>query len=738
MSTSGRSLSTLMCTVVLCVGPWWTAWVAGQEPLVIPRLNGPVELDGPSDEPAWQGIDPLPLTVYEPTYGGTPTEDSEIRVAYDDTYIYLAGRFYDSNPAGIRANSLYRDRFAGDDTFGVIFDTFNDNENAVWFFTTPMAVRADMTIANDAADGGFNNSWNTFWDAAAVRNEEGWFSEMRIPFSSLGFQDVDGRVVMGLSVYRWLSRKNERHIFPAVPPDWERAFSKPSELQDVVFEGIRRRKPVYITPYALGGFDQLAHLPDGAAAYDLETDRTNEVGLDVKYSVTSNLTFDGTINTDFAQVEADDQQINLTRFPLFFPEKRQFFQERSGVFQFDFSGESRLFHSRRIGLSDGEPVRILGGTRLVGRVGDWDVGFVDMQTARSEALPAENFGVVRLRRRLLNPYSTVGGIFTSRVGDDGRYDLTYGVDGLVRVFGDEYVTLKWAQTFQDDVATEGLAGGRVLARWERRKVQGLSYNASFGWSGPDYAPGIGFETREDFRFYEGNVDYQWFLGQASPLRRIWVGHWANAYTRNGDGSVESGYLHPFFWFETKTGFQILLSTEHNYESVGEPFAISEDVAVPEGHYWFHRAWLELAPPRGLLFRPTFTFRAGEFYDGWAVAASAGPAWNISPFLELSADYQINVIRFPNRGQSVDTHLGRLRVQTAFDIHASIATFIQYNSVADVLSVNARFRYQFSEGNDLWLVYNEGLNTERRQLAGPNLPLTNARAVMLKYTYTFVR
>ena len=409
-----------------------TAAYAQEPPLSLTRLNSPVELDGLSDEPAWQAVPPLPLTVYQPVFESAPTQQTEIRVAYNDKYLYVAGRLYDTDPNGIRANTLYRDRYSSGDTFTIILDTFNDNENARWFFTNPAGVQFDSAIFNDAENSGstsaFNRSWNTFWDVKTVVNDEGWFAEMRIPFSSLGFQNVDGRVTMGLIAYRYIARKSERHIFPAIQPNWSNGYIKPSQARNVTVAGVYSQKPIYLTPYALGGFGQRAQLSSSQSAYHINEDLRQDLGLDLKYNLTSNLTLDVTVNTDFAQVEADDQQVNLTRFSLFFPEKRQFFQERAGIFDFNTSGTSRLFHSRRIGLSKESAIRVLGGTRLVGRLGRWDIGLIDMQTAQSELLPSENFGVVRLRRQVLNAYTYAGAMVTSRIGTDGSYNIAYGRD----------------------------------------------------------------------------------------------------------------------------------------------------------------------------------------------------------------------------------------------------------------------------------------------------------------------
>jgi hypothetical protein len=394
-------------------------------PLVLPRLGGPITLDGFSDEPAWEAIEPLILTMHLPIFEGAMTERTEIRVAYDNDYLYLAGRMYDSDPEGIQAVDIVRDgaNFQND-WFGLFLDSFNDNENTLAFFTNPVGMRTDFSLSNDVQNiqRDFSKSWSTFWDAAIQRNDQGWFAELRIPFSSLRFQDENGEVIMGLTVSRSIARKGESHVFPAIPPNWGRYSTwKASQAQRVRFTGVYSRSPLYITPYALGGLNQAVALNQAGSEYDVTNTPARDLGLDIKYGLTSNMTLDLTVNTDFAQVEADDQEINLTRFSLFFPEKRLFFQERASTFEFGLGGYSRLFHSRRIGIHEGNQVPIYGGARLVGRVGDWDVGAIDMQMAplkdengKDQLLPSENLGVARLRRQVLNPYSYVGGMATSR------------------------------------------------------------------------------------------------------------------------------------------------------------------------------------------------------------------------------------------------------------------------------------------------------------------------------------
>ncbi len=696
-------------------------WAQGSGRLVLPHLDGPIQLDGLSDEPAWEAVEPWLPTQYEPDNGAPPTERTEFLVAYDDEYIYFALRGYDRDSTGIRYNGLYRDRLSGDDHFEILLDTFNDNETAVLFTTTPGGIRIDAAISNDASGGGIasggwiNGDFNTFWDVETAVNQEGWFAEMRVPFTSLRFQDQDGQVVMGIALQRKVARKTERLVFPPVPSIANWAFLKPSLAQKIVLEGIRPRKPLYV-------------------------DLKGEVGGDLKYGLTNNLTLDLTVNTDFAQVEADDQQVNLTRFSLFFPEKRQFFQERAGIFDFRTGGLSRLFHSRRVGLTeDGQPVRILGGARLVGRWGRWDVGFFDMQTADSETLPSENFGVLRLRRQVFNAYSYAGAMVTSRVGTDGSYNLAYGLDGVVRLAGDDYLTLQWAQTFDheqiDDGTLDLVHSGRFTAEIERRRRRGLGYNAAVAWAGPAYDPGIGFTQRNDFTLLDDAVSYTWLPGEASSL--IWhtLGLAGFAFVRNGDRSIESAEVGPEWDFAAKSGAGGSLEAKVLFEELPIPFALSEEAVVPAGSYTFFRVGASYHVSHTRLFQLRPRVEAGTFFDGWQATAEVSPIWYVSPHLELAGSYRFNRIRFPDRDQRFDAHLARLRIGTALNTKVSTNAFIQFNSATNTVSANVRFRYNFREGNDLWIVYNEGMNTDRHRLT-PTLPFTDTRTILVKYTYTF--
>jgi len=721
-------------------------WAAVPSPLPIPRLTGPVELDGVVDEPAWDEVAPLPMIMFQPTFGEPVTERTEVRIAHDGEYLYISGRLYDSDPSGIRTNTFYRDQYSGDDLLAVVIDSFNDHETAVWFTTNPAGVRTDRSVSNDAVFSGgggvMNWDWNAHWDVATTQTAEGWFAEFRIPFSSLGFQAVDGRVTMGLIVYRFIARKNERQIFPAINPRWGGlAFAKPSQAHRIVMQGVRQSNPVYVTPYSLGGFNQFPELVTsgtGPARWVTDTDPTTEVGLDLQYSPVSNLNLDLTLNTDFAQVEADDQQINLTRFPLFFPEKRQFFQERSSTFQFNTGGGSnRLFHSRRIGLDDGEIVRIYGGARAVGRVGGTDFGFLSMQTAGREEGSSENLSVLRVSQQVLNPFSSVGGMVTSRVGSGSGNNLAYGVDGVLRLLGDEWLTVKWAQTFDEATDEESvLESGLFQARWERIQDQGVSYSGEFIRVGEDYRPRLGFQDRRGFRFFGGQLQYKRFLGAESVFRSQAVRVNTRHFLRTSDGTAESRSIEPEWDLEFKGGSQLRGSLNSRFESTLVPFVIA-GVEVPPGEYWFHEGEVRLQLPRSDRFRGDFTGRAGSFYDGTRLGLALNPSWNQSKYLELGGGYEINRLEFSDRDLATTTHLAQLRVQLALNPSISFSTLAQYSNVADLTSINARFRYHFREGTDLWVVFNEGLNMSRDVLDQPRLPVSAGRTLMIKYTHTLI-
>lgn len=728
------------------------------EPIILDRLSGPITLNGVSDEPAWQRVQPFDVVMHQPVFGNNPSEKTEIRVAYDEEYLYASGRFYDSDPKGIRGNALERDgTTAGDDGFGFILDPFNDNENALCFATTPAGIRGDWTIFNDAEPtNGFpmNMSWNTYWDVAVIQNEEGWFAEMRIPFSSLRFQEKNGNVIMGLITWRYIARKNEIIIFPDIPPKWELSFLKPSVAQDVVLERVQQQNPLYITPYLLGGVDQLSELNNTETAYDVSRKVSRNIGLDLKYGLSSNLTLDLTFNTDFAQVESDDQQINITRFSLFYPEKRLFFQERASLFNFSFGGPTQMFYTRRIGLydigdDDYRQVPIYAGTRLVGRIGNWDVGVLNMQTAQKEfsvddvaddstiIVHSENFGVFRLRRQVINPYSYIGTMLTSRVGRGGQYNYCMGLDGTIKLFEDDYLTFSIAQSLDsEEDPSSPIDANRLRLGMEKRSKQGFSYQLFFARRGPNYIPRMGFEVWENYFVFARSISYAWLPSETSVAFRNTLSLEYYFLYGNVNRGLESAELGPVWTYEGKNGSSARMWIKSKYEALLDTLELPEDVIVPPDQYTFYDVGINYNMSSGTLLRSNFNITGGSFYDGSYLSVGVSPSWTVSKHLTLSGNYQPTWAQFSDRGQSFTTHLLGLRLKAAVNTKLSTSTFLQYNSAADAVGINFRLRYNHKEGTDFYLVYNEGLNTDRERET-PALLLSNNRTVLLKYAMTFL-
>jgi len=713
--------------------------------VIIPRLTDSITFDGKPFEKAWDSISPFPMIMHSPVFGKPITERTEIMVAHDDKFLWVGARLYDRDPSNIQVASKKRDEIAGQsDFFSILLDTYDDNENAVLFMTNPSGLRTDMTINYDAegdmsspASMPMNTSWNTFWDVLTEITGEGWFLEMRIPLSSLRFQDVNGKVTMGLSVCRWIPHLNEFYTYPPIPQNWDMSFMKPSQAQNVIFEGIESSKPMYITPYVLAGFAQEHVLNDEGTEYNREDKPELNAGIDLKYSLTSNMTMDLTLNTDFAQVEADDQMVNLTRFSLYFPEKRQFFLERASIFDFNTGLSNTLFYSRRIGLNEEEIIPIIGGARLIGRQGPWDIGVMDIQTAKSDTLPSENFGVIRLKRKTFNPYSYLGNIITSRIGIDGSYNLVYGLDGLIRVIGDEYLKLVWAQSFESGQKNNPLAlnRSRYLINWERRNTVGFSYDLFLAGYGPEFNPGIGFESREDYTNAGGILHFGWMAPEESPLMKQNI-HLRNLnYFSVSHNKLESLTLMPGYSIEFKNMMMAILYCGYNYENVFDSIEISDNTYVPPGEYKFWSTEGMCITPMGEPLATSLMIQAGSFYDGRRVSVGLEPVWGMSSSFQLSGFYEFDWVNFSARNVKFLAHIIRLKALYMFSTKLSVSAFIQYNSDEHNVISNFRLRFNPREGNDFYIVYNEGTNTELdREI--PTLPRMSDRTLLLKYTYTF--
>ena len=714
--------------------------VCSQDRYTLPRLESPVNFDGIVNDTAWDRVRSLPLITFDPVYGDPPNEQTEIKVAYDNDYLYLGGELQDSHPDKMKIQFKRDDWKYSCDWIMLVLDTYRDNENTVVFATSPSGGRTDVSFSNDISNlmQDMNLSWNTFWDVKSVRHPYGWSTEMRIPFSSLRFRDDEGQVLMGLTVIRYISNLNETYVYP--PTDIKHGFwgnFKASQTMESMIEGVTSTNPLYITPYLLGGLGHQFDLNEEGNGYKRHTNKAWGIGLDAKYRLTDFLALDLTLNTDFAQVEADDQVVNLTRFSLFFPEKRLFFQERRSNFEFNFDLYNRLFYTRRIGIHEGNPVPIYGGIRMVGRVRSWDVGFLSMQSAPEEDLLSENFAVMRLRRQVINPSTYVGGIVTNRMDFKGNYNTAYGVDGIFRLFGDDYLKAMWAQTFETGSQKSPLSlnPARIYLNWERRSNEGFAYNLSYSRAGESYNPGIGFELRQDYSKYGTSFLYGWIL-ENRWIRSHQVNLDGYLYTSHSSHRTESAEVWLGWNFTSAERYNGGLTLRAIYDSLEEAFYLSDNDSVPRGTYRFVNMVGDIGTPPGKNFGISTDFELGPYYDGWLYSVGISPRAIVKSRIEFRTTYQFNRAKFPTREMQFDAHILRLNTVLTINTKFSISAFIQYNSAVEAVLSNIRIRYNPREGNDFYIVYNEGYNTDRYREV-PALPVTSERTLMVKYTYTFI-
>jgi hypothetical protein len=741
-------MSCLKSVIILASFLILPSYLPGQDRLVIERLREEPRLDGNVFEPAWDSLPSYPMIMLNPTAGKAPSQKSDFKIGYTDKYLLVAVYMYDTDPDKIRAASKMRDEMGlSNDWFGISFDTYNDNENALFFATTPAGLRLDGQIFNDGqASFPVQRDWNTVWEVKTSLTGQGWFAEIEIPLSSLRYRIENGKTVMGMNAFRYISRLAEWDIFPATSNEWGFwSFAKPSQYMDAELSGVKSINPLYFTPYLLGGLQSNYSLNKDETAYIAKTSWEKAIGIDAKIGLSKNLTLDLTLNTDFAQVEADDEQINLTRFSLYFPEKRQFFLERSSIFDFTFGPTGYLFYSRRIGIDNEQQVPIWGGGRLISRVGPWDIGFMSLQTGNltasetgDEPLPSMNNSVLRIRKKVtLNENSYLGGMVTSKVDVHGNYNIGYGIDAILNLHKNDYLNIAMARTMDTDSANwDPVQPTKIYAQLERRSYQGISYDLNYTKAGSRYDPCLGFEYRSDFSRYGMKLGLGFIPGDRSAHIKRHKGYLNSyMYTRNTNQSIESVEVEPGYELVTKTDHTFTLSFPVSYESISEDFELASDVTIPAGEYPYYNLQFSYASPSGKWLYMESHLSSGKFYDGWINSFSLSPNLTLGESWNIYLSYSLNDIHFRTRNTYLLTHLAGIKLLYMYSTSLSASSYLQYNSLSNDFIWNVRFRFNPREGNDFYIVYNDNINSERKR-SEPTLPFSNQRAILLKYTYTF--
>ena len=673
------------------------------------------EIDGNViDDPAWGPA--LPLTDFWqsiPHEGQPATEKTEVRIIYTRDTLFFGVICYDSSPKQIIASDSRRDSpLENSDAFQIILDTYLDHQNGFVFGTNPAGIEYDGQVTREGegearkrnrqqagSGGGFNLNWDGSWQVKAIVGEFGWSAEFAIPFRTIRFK-AGKDVVWGLNFERNIRRKYETSYWAPLPRQFK--FYKLSLAGTLEGLDVEEQGVFQVTPYALG-----------EVRYTGESERTNWLGAGgidlIKYNLTPSLTFDATVNTDFAQVEVDDLQMNLDRFALFYPEKRPFFLENAGIFSVGLPGEVELFYSRRIGLDpSGEKVSIQGGARLTGKLGGHtNIGLLNMQTSELGGIaPTSNYSVIRVNQDLPNR-SSLGGMVVNResigsideFADASEFNRTYAVDGQLGIGSNSNLAGYFAGTSSPEV-DEGAHSFNL-----RSEHNGDSWLVRAGYTevGEGFNPEVGFLSRGAYRKANGNIRYTyrpadfWKFQEFRP-HITYESYW------DFDGYNETNLVHmdnSFVMRDGTTGNTVLNLTK---EGVKEPFEIFPGVVVPVGIYDHKEVELAYKGNEGAKLSASFVSTIGGFFGGDRIALQPGVKARLGDKLTSEFSWNRNDVNLP-WGDFV-ANLGSLRVSYSFNPKMFIQSLFQYNNASGTWSSNVRFGWLQKGNAGLYVVYND--------------------------------
>ena len=677
------------------------------------RTTERMVIDGRLDEPAWETAPPAKDFIQKVPLTNRPeSERTEVRFLYDADNLYIGVFCFDSQPATIAVNDLEKDfNFRGSDNIQIAFDSLYDRRSAFSFRTNPAGARADM----QAIDNAINHDWDVVWDVRTSINEQGWVAEFVVPFKSLRFSSAATQV-WGLNMTRKIIRTNEDTFWSPLPVRY--GISRTSLYGTLVgLENLTPGRNLKVTPFVTAGATRFRPAGNPAGAFNADNDFDG--GVDLKYSVTPSLTFDATYRTDFAQVEVDQQQVNLTRFSLFFPEKRDFFLENAGIFVFGTGNNFVPFFSRRIGLSDaGTPVPILGAGRLTGRTGPYEVGVIAMRTESAGLTPANTYAVGRVKRSLWTN-SWIGALGTNRDSTiGGDVNRVYGADAHLEFY--ERLTVDSNLVRSDTPGMSGRDYARQLeVAWRDDEV---TLATGYNELQPNFNPEVGFIRRGNNRRYDGTASWNPIIESSDVIRRLTFGTSVDYYETSGTGEIETraSGLNLGVDFENNAG--INFAAAETFDRLVEPFGITRNIAIATGDYSYLDYSLQANTNPGRRLGGSATVEWGEFWDGDRTSVRAAVDVKPNHHLSLTFNYQRDAVDL--RLGSFTSNLLGTRVRYAFSPRMFLASFFQYNSTTRQVSSNVRFNLIHRPLSDLFIVYND-----LRDPAGRSLQ----RAVILKLT-----
>ena len=714
-----RNTVRLWTTVSLILGMAGSPGLAQESPLPSARAIRVEEepiLDGLLDEPLWEQASPVGQFRQRNPREGTPaTEATEVRIVYSDDAIFFGVICYDSEPDRIIATQRARDAdLQFDDSFSIILDTFHSHRNAFLFKMNPLGARFDSWITDEGSST--SPEWDERWEVQMTVGEEGWVAEVRIPFKALRMPSQEEQV-WGIDFRREIKRKNEEVVWS----NYRRDFTFEHVSQAGHLEGLERISSGFtyrLKPYLLLGLRR--SLPELGRS---STHNESEIGLeDFKYRLSPNLTLDVTVRPDFAETEVDQQQSNLTRFPLFFPEKREFFLEDAGVFDLGPGGdppEVRLFHSRRVGLTEQrEKVPILLGGRLTGKAGRFELGLLDAQTQESDQEPSRNYAVGRVKRILFSR-SYVGAMITNlETGESSDYSRTAAVDSNFIFFDhlsvDSFLMRSWSPGVEEDT----WAGRPVKIAWES---DFFNANTEYMIIQRNFEADMGFIRRKDTQQSRADVtlhprpNIEW-------IRRLTFGAHLT-YITNQEGDLETRTQEFNFGTEWESGDRSMLVFARTLETITEPFLLRGELLVLPGTYSHSRAEIRYRTFPGRRFSTFQRFLWEGFWGGDHFSIRFNPNLVLTDQLTLGAQYTFDDISLP-QGQ-LTSHV--LNSVLRYNLNNSwlTSTTLQYDSTEDLFNLNLRLNYIYRPGDDVFLVFNR-----------TSEPETVDWSVALKVTHSF--
>lgn len=726
---------TILCVVFVLTQAWlFSPEIVAQEWEITPVfVEEAPRIDGSLDDAIWAEIDPVTeFTQVWPDEGEVPTELSEVRIAYNRDYLFFAFRFLDEDAHLIRAKNLERGgRNDRDDHAYISLDTYLDKRNAYLFEMNALGTQDDATITDEGLTLD-SFSWDAVFRSETQINEDGWTMEVSIPFRQLRFPKGE-TVDFGLMLSRMINRKNERIIWPPIGLEFGGQFGVLSAVSQYgVLRGlrdIRRGKNIEIKPYVITGIQQTR---EDFKLSNLPTTFERDIGIDFKYGITSNVTLDLTVNTDFAQVEADNVQLNLTRFSLFFPEKREFFLERSGLFEHGNPRSTQTFFSRRIGLRD----QILTGARATGQFGRFSIGLLDIETGEGMG---DTFGskstnnlVARLRTSL-SSRATLGAILTNYAAPD-RINRAFGMDAQYRFWSASEFEA-WYTRVTDDGPIENDGAGHASLALENDKY---GVEASFTSVGENFHPALGFVRRRNMRRIAGGAQFTPIVSfNALPFVRQFTFQSEYEYIESQKGELQSQE------FEVSAGAafnrrdNIALEYSREFERLLVPFNIRPNTRIPSGDYTFGRFVLMGRTDSSRRLFGSAGTSVGAFFNGNRTDLELQVGFRQSRHLQLEAGVGYSRIDLPVVNGRFDATTVSMELLGAVNRKLFATALLQYDNFTRDLQANIRIDWIHTPGSDLFFVFNTAYH-----FANPNevffdphrdYILTN-RAAVAKLTY----